>query len=121
MADGPAGLAAVSRARGDDVAAAALLRQALALDPDFTGGRLELGRLQNNRGVAAAEAGRLQESAALLRESVALLGADPQPLGNLRQVLRALRDAGDEAAARRELEALRALDPALAEAAGRGL
>src|SRR6185503_1662897 len=121
MADGPAGLAAVSRARGDDVAAAALLRQALALDPGFTGGRLELGRLQNNRGVAAAEAGRLQESAALLRESAALLGADPQPLGNLRQVLRALRDAGDEAAARRELEALRALDPALAEAAGRGL
>jgi hypothetical protein len=57
----------------------------------------------------------------LLRESVALLRADPQPLGNLRQVLRALRDAGDEAAARRELEALRALDPALAEAAGQGL
>lgn len=121
LADGPAGLAAVSRARGDEVAAAALLRQALVLDPGFTGARVELGRLLNNRGVAAARAGRLRESAALLRESVGLLRADPEPLRNLRQVLRALRAAGDETAALRELEALRALDPALAESAGREL
>jgi tetratricopeptide (TPR) repeat protein len=120
LADGPAGLAAVSGARGDEAAAAALLRRALALDPGFTGARIELGRLLNNRGVAAAEAGRLRESAALLRESVGLLRADPEPLRNLRQVLRALRAAGDETAAQRELEALRALDPALAEAAGKG-
>ena len=91
------------------------------LDPGFTGARVELGRLLNNRGVAAARAGRLRESAALLRESVGLLRADPEPLRNLRQVLRALRAAGDETAALRELEALRALDPALAESAGREL
>jgi hypothetical protein len=57
----------------------------------------------------------------LLRESVGLLRADPEPLRNLRQVLRALRAAGDEATAQRELAALRALDPALAAAAGQGL
>lgn len=121
MADGPAGLAAVSLARGDEAAAATLLRRALALDPAFVGARVELGRLLNNRGVAAAQAGRLGESAALLRESAGLLPADPGPLRNLRQVLRALRAAGDEAAVHRELEALHALDPALAEAARQGL
>lgn len=121
MADGPAGLAAVSRSRGDEAATAALLRRALMLDPGFAGARLTLGRLLNNRGVAAAQAGRLAEAAALLRESAGLLRTDPEPLGNLRQVLRALRAAGDEATARRELEALRALDPALSEAAGQGL
>lgn len=121
MADGPAGLAAVSRARGDEAAAAALLRRALALDPGFTGARVELGRLLNNRGVAAAQEGRLREAAASLRESVGLLRADPEPMRNLRQVLRALRATGDEAAAQRELGALRALDPALAAAAGQGL
>jgi protein O-mannosyl-transferase len=121
MADGPAGLAAVSLARGDEAAAATLLRRALALDPAFVGARVELGRLLNNRGVAAAQAGRLGESAALLRESTGLLPADPGPLRNLRQVLRALRAAGDEAAVHRELEALHALDPALAEAARQGL
>jgi protein O-mannosyl-transferase len=121
MADGPAGLAAVSLARGAEAEAAALLRRALVLDPGFAGVRVELGRLLNNRGVAAARAGRLGESAALLRESVGLLRADPEPLRNLRQVLRALRAAGDEATAQRELAALRALDPALAEAAAQGL
>jgi tetratricopeptide (TPR) repeat protein len=121
MADGPAGLAAVSLARGDEAAAATLLRRALALDPAFVAARVELGRLLNNRGVAAAQAGRLGESAALLRESAGLLPADPGPLRNLRQVLRALRAAGDEAAVHRELEALHALDPALAEAARQGL
>ena len=121
MADGPAGLAAVSRARGDEVAAAALLRRALGLDPGFVGARVELGRLLNNRGVAAARAGRLAEAAALLRESVGLLRGDPEPMRNLRQVLRALRAGGDPAAAQRELETLRALDPALAEAAGQEL
>jgi tetratricopeptide (TPR) repeat protein len=121
IADGPAGLAAVSLARGDEAAAATLLRRALALDPAFVGARVELGQLLNNRGVAAAQAGRLGESAALLRESAGLLPADPGPLRNLRQVLRALRAAGDEAAVHRELEALHALDPALAEAARQGL
>ena len=62
IADGPAGLAAVSLARGDEAAAATLLRRALALDPAFVGARVELGQLLNNRGVAAAQAWPSRES-----------------------------------------------------------
>jgi protein O-mannosyl-transferase len=45
-ADGPAGLAAARQGRGDTAGAVALLRLALALEPDFTGARGELDRLE---------------------------------------------------------------------------
>jgi tetratricopeptide (TPR) repeat protein len=54
-ADGPAGLAAAREGRGDTAGAAALLRLALALEPDFAPARVELTRLE--RSLAARPGG----------------------------------------------------------------
>jgi tetratricopeptide (TPR) repeat protein len=45
-ADGPAGMAVAREGRGDTAGAVALLRLALALEPEFTGARTELHRLE---------------------------------------------------------------------------
>ena len=45
-ADGPAGMAVARQGRGDTAGAVALLRLALALEPEFTGARTELHRLE---------------------------------------------------------------------------
>ena len=45
-ADGPAGMAVAREARGDTAGAVALLRLAVALEPEFTGARTELHRLE---------------------------------------------------------------------------
>jgi tetratricopeptide (TPR) repeat protein len=45
-ADGPAGMALAREGRGDTAGAVALLRLAVALEPEFTGARAELHRLE---------------------------------------------------------------------------
>jgi protein O-mannosyl-transferase len=53
-ADGPAGMAVAREGRGDTAGAVALLRLAVALEPEFTGARGELHRLE--RALQAREA-----------------------------------------------------------------